>query len=306
MIDNEARICLKMACQLFGGQKAIAMKAMVEKSNFGKWLNGQPTLSKENVESVLASMGLPDMHPNSSTVHIWNVDKLSGIDFSIALKLYFPDGGEIARTFWPYPIWSDENPYEDSAFIYALTDGHVRAILRHRIKKADEKNALLKSHLKWRNGTVQSSPLQIHEKFKNWTSGIINSNEFNFVWENLGLSPEMQSVIAHIESSNLSVKEAKRRLDIEYSEMDLMRINRNEAIIKRRCIEQIRGDANYSFHDIIIPANCCFLAKKQKGASWIKKQGWDISEAEWLFGKNWLERSDKELDEIMKSSSENL
>jgi len=212
VIDAKKRLRLKAACRLFGGQKAVALAAGVEKSNFGKWLQGGPTLSEQNVDAVLRYMGLPNGEPDDSIVHVWKVNKVRGVDFTQALKLYFPNGGKIGRSAWAFPDTTHDDFWRNVLFVYGMSDGHVRAILRHTLKHNDDHNSILKSHLEWRHGDERTSQLRILEKIQKWTAGSLTQLEFDYVWEDVGLSPETQRVITAFEHEGITPEEAVRRI----------------------------------------------------------------------------------------------
>ena len=215
VIDAKKRLQLKAACDLFGGQKAVALATGIDKSNLGKWIQGGPTLSEQNVEAVLDYMGLPNGAPETSIVHVWEVYKVRDIDFTQALKPYFPDGGKIGKSAWAFPDLSFEisvDAFRNGIFIYAMKSNHVRAILRHKLKYNDDHVTFLKSHLEWRHGDEQTSQLRILEKIEKWTAGALTPLEFDYVWQDVGLSPETQRVITAFEAEGISPEEAVRRI----------------------------------------------------------------------------------------------
>lgn len=215
MINEEFRVGLKVACRFFGGQTAVANAAGIDNSTLGKWLNGRPTLSPENIDAVLRVMGLPEGKPDASRVHIWKVNRVQGIDFRPALKLYFPDGGEIGRSAWKLPDWSYDTQIEsfkNAMYVYAMRSGHVRGVLRHHPKYGDDADAILVSHLTWRHGSERASQLRILQDFYKWTAGTITKKDFDLVWEGIGLSPDAQSLITAIEAKGISYEEAIRRI----------------------------------------------------------------------------------------------
>jgi len=212
MIDEKKRRQLKAACNFFGGQRAVALAAGVDNSNFGKWLQGGPTLSEQNVDAVLRYMGLPNGEPDDSIVHVWKVNKVRGVDFTQALKLYFPNGGKIGKSAWAFPDTAHDDSWRNVLFVYGMSDGHVRAILRHPLKHNDDHNSILKSHLEWRHGDERTSQLRIMEKIEKWTEGALTPHEFDLVWQDVGLSPETQRVITAFEQEGITPEEAVRRI----------------------------------------------------------------------------------------------
>ena len=212
MFDEQFRQSLKVACKFFGGQKAVAQAAHIKESNFSKWLQGGPTLSPENIDTVLQVMGLPDGKPDTSRVHVWHVNKIEGIDFTPALKLYFPNGGEIAKSDWAIPDIDFVARSRVPLLIYGMTDGHVRAILRRSLKGHYQWDEHLISHLKWRNGNAEDSELIIFEKFSKWAQGLITQKEFDFAWNNEALTLGAQRVLAAIDQLGITYEEAIQRI----------------------------------------------------------------------------------------------
>src|SRR3989339_1067097 len=131
-MDLEFRKQLKVACRLFGGQKAVATAAGVKESNFGRWLAGHPTLSEKNVAAVLSALGLPNLSPENIRVISFffvSMPVLAKPTSIISiLKLYFPNGGEIAIAPWT-PRTLDgslkqwvSGPWGHKTVTYAITD----------------------------------------------------------------------------------------------------------------------------------------------------------------------------------------
>ncbi len=214
MIDKKKRHQLKAACSFFGGQRAVALSAGVDNSNFGKWLQGTPTLSDQNVDAVLRYMGLPNGTSDHSVVHVWKTRKVRGVDFTQALKLYFPNGGKIGRSAWAFPDTAHDDSYGNVLFVYGMSDGPMRAILRHTLKYNDDHDSILKSHLEWRHGDEKTSQLRILEKIEKWTAGSLTPLEFDYVWHDVGLSPETQRVITAFEAEGITPEEAVRRIQV--------------------------------------------------------------------------------------------
>lgn len=62
-----------------------------------------------------------------------------------------------------------------------------------------------------------------------------------------------------------------------------------------------RGDEEAEFELrklIIMPAETLLSAMISRGADWIRERGWNTSEAERVFGKDWMERDIAKLQEI--------
>jgi len=181
-LDNTLRLKLKDACQLFGGQKAVADISGIEKSNLGKWLTGQPTLSSANVESLLEAIGLPDGKPTDSRVHCWHVKGSHLKNLTKALSLFFPDGAKMARAPWVNQLQNIKAAFHDLPPLYAITDGQIRAIIRTPQKTVLEEKDVLPL-VRWKT-ELDDSVIGI-DRYpfpQHWTSGVPDINQFDKAW----------------------------------------------------------------------------------------------------------------------------
>ncbi len=157
-------------------------------------------------------MGLPIGTPDASIVHVWKTNKVRGVDFTQAFKLYFPGGGKIGRSAWAFPDTTHDDSFRNVLFVYGMSDGNTRAILRHTLRHNNDHDSILKSHLKWRHGDEKTSQLRILEKIEKWTAGSLTPLEFDYVWQDVGLSPETQRVITAFEAEGITPQEAVRQI----------------------------------------------------------------------------------------------
>jgi len=215
MFGNDVRQQLKVACRFFGGQKAVAERAGIDNSNFGKWLKGGSTLSEENVLAVLDVLGLPNGKPDESRVHLWKIKSVTLKNYVPALKLYFPTDAQIAGASWSQPGFQHPakmflpSKYNDNVF--ALTDGKLRAILRLPRSVIIQKENI-GSHVKWRNGTRAKSILNITEEDEAWVRDTPTIAEFDSVWFGTSQPVSGQDVLRAIEEEKISFEEAIRRI----------------------------------------------------------------------------------------------
>jgi len=218
MVDQEIREHIKLACYLFNRPKAVAITAGVDDSNFGKWLRGKPTLSDSNVARILETLGLPDLNPDTSRIHTWLISSppkgnMSNMDLPQALKLYFPNGAQIAKSPWCNKgleriIGLFKN--RPSA-TYAITDGKTKAVLRVTFPMLLQKKNI-KRPIFWRDGTEEKSILNISETQKHWVSGTPSQEQFDEVWNDKSVPSTLEDIISTIRELGISYEEAIRRI----------------------------------------------------------------------------------------------
>lgn len=180
--DDTLRLKLKDACQLLGGQTAVADIAGIEKSNLGKWLTGKPTLSSANVEILLETLGLPNGKPADNRVHCWNVKGSFLENLTNTLSLFFPDGAKMARAPWVNQKQNMNAAFRDLPPLYAITDGKIRAILRTppQILLEDKDVSPL---VHWKAGQDDSViGIDRYPFPKQWTSGVPDIDQFDKAW----------------------------------------------------------------------------------------------------------------------------
>ncbi len=219
VIDKSIRLHLKAACYFFGGQKAVAHAAGVDNSNFGKWLTGGAKLSDVKVDLILDVMGIPGLKPSISKVHVWNVKKLPGslitsLDFANAASLYFPDGGKIAKAMWVGPGLEPIKRIvllRQPKSVYALTDGHCRAVLRLAAPMALQKGQVKPPFL-WRDGKEEDSILNISDIQEQWLSGTPTLAEFDVTWNDKRRPLTRKDLILAVRQEGITYCEAVGRI----------------------------------------------------------------------------------------------
>lgn len=219
MVNMSKRLQIKQACYFFGGQKAVADAAGADNSNFGKWLAGGTTLSDAKVNAILDVMGLPDLKPDISRVHIWFVksvpdNSMTSFDFMDAVSLYFPSGGGIAKASWVEPGLKTLKRMvllRQPKSVYALTDGRCRAVLRLATPMALQKGQV-KPPLLWRDGKEEASILNISDIQEQWISGTPSLAEFDAVWGDKEAPLSKEDLMAVIRCEGISYQEAVRRI----------------------------------------------------------------------------------------------
>jgi len=88
---------------------------------------------------------------------------------------------------------------------------------------------------------------------------------------------------------------------IEYTREELDRFAPNDEIISELIAANKAGDEEMASElrkRLVMPAVTLLVTLECAGAQWIIDEGWDTSEAERVFGPNWLERED--YDEMAK------
>ena len=219
MVGMGIRLQLKEACYFFGGQKAVADAAGADNSNFGKWLAGGTTLSDAKINVILDVMGLPGLKPNTSNVHVWYVKSspggsISNLDFADAASLYFPSGGSVAKAAWVEPGLKTLKRMallRQPKSVYALTDGHCRAVLRLGTPMALQKGQVRPPFL-WRNGEEEVSILNISDIQEQWISGTPSLAEFDAVWVDKEIPLSKEDLMAAICNEGITYQEAVRRI----------------------------------------------------------------------------------------------
>lgn len=219
MVDMGIRLQLKEACHFFGGQKAVALAAGADNSNFGKWLAGGTTLSDAKVYVILDVMGLSGLKPDTSRIHVWYVKSppggsISNFDFADAASLYFPNGGKIAKAAWVKPGLETLRRMvllRQPKSVYALTDGYCRAVLRLGTPMALQKGQVMPPFF-WRDGKEEASILNISDIQEQWISGTPSLAEFDAVWKDKEAPLSREDLMAVIRNEGITYQEAVRRI----------------------------------------------------------------------------------------------
>ena len=217
MISEEYRNEIKCACRLFGGQKAVAISAGVDNSNFGKWLKGGHTLSEENINSVLSAMGISDCQPDNTHVHTWFIKNTFLVDMSQVLKLYFPHGGAIKRAPWVTQGISLRDSFgigDSPETLYAIFDGSARGVLRMPSSLILKKENM-KSFLKWSDKTPMESVLYIDRPNQSWISGRPSVEQFDSAWNATSQPFSPKDVLKAILDEGITYEEAVNRIKLE-------------------------------------------------------------------------------------------
>lgn len=82
---------------------------------------------------------------------------------------------------------------------------------------------------------------------------------------------------------------------IEYTAADLERFAPNDEVLPKVLDAEMRGDEAAACElrrQMIYPAESLLMIRDVLGAEWLRKQGWDTSEAERMWGKAWMDRHD--------------
>lgn len=205
---------LREACNFYGGIRAVALKAGIQNSNLSRWLKGEKTLSNESVLKFLAAIDLPEGKADTSKVLDWSIDWIREKSLSKGIDLYFPKGKiELARA--PWSKWgldalfkqamslgrvSKELPPE----IYAMKQGEVRVILR-RTPGVPLPRSEFGTRVKWKEGSLEASSLNISMLDLPWMDGGLLPDEFDRVWE--GRNATINDIVAYIENSQVDAQE---------------------------------------------------------------------------------------------------
>jgi len=168
---------------------------------------------------ILGVMGLPNLKPDTSAVHMWYVKSppgngISSLDFAGAASLYFPNGGKIAKASWVEPGLKTLKRMallRQPKSVYALTDGHCRVILRLATPMALQKGQV-KPPLSWRDGKEETSILNISDIQEQWISGTPTFAEFDAVWEDRAAPLSREDLMMVIRSEGITYQEAVRRI----------------------------------------------------------------------------------------------
>jgi len=204
---------IKAACRFFGGIKPVAIAANVDDGNLSRWLRGGSTLSESRVQKVLEVLGVPNGQVDLTRVHLWQLNKVMFSNLIPALKLYFPDGAEIAKAPWAVPgvksavrFLSGNTP---PPAVYAITDGNAKAVLRL------VSNLLLqpknyRGFLHWKNGEEDRSLLGISEGDQKWISGPLTLREFTEAWTHAVVPATAEDLIDVVRGQGISFEEAIR------------------------------------------------------------------------------------------------
>lgn len=215
MDGNLFREQLKVVCRLYGGNKSVAQQAGVDNANLGKWLKGGATLSDANVARVLATLGFLHGKPDSSRVHVWTHGSALH-DLSPAFALFFPKGAEIARAQWS-EVGLKANlarlkklPWVPE--LYAITDGHTRAILKLPTGLLIQKHQL-GTKVRWKNGSENKSVLHIaEENLPVWLKAIPSISQFDQAWKDQPSTLSEKDVMQAIKDEGISLEVAISRI----------------------------------------------------------------------------------------------
>ncbi len=208
------RAALKTTCNWYGGIRATARLVGINDGNLSKWLRGQQTLSDENVEKLLAVLGLPNGEADPLRVHVWFTRRHS-LNLGAALSLYFPSGAEIARAPWVdigFRNISDafkkgQAPHS----VHCISDGRVRAILRMPSGMMMQKMVFGKS-FDWKGSHRRNAVIDIAEDNETWISGIPSIEEFDRVWNGQDVEVTADDVLRAISDEGISYAEAIDRI----------------------------------------------------------------------------------------------
>ena len=91
---------------------------------------------------------------------------------------------------------------------------------------------------------------------------------------------------------------------IEYTPQELARFSANDEILGKLQEARATGDHEAEkafFRQLVIPAVSLLMMKENLGSDYIKDEGLNTSEAERVFGKDWLERDNDELAKLLYS-----
>jgi len=175
---------LKVACRFLGGIKPVAAEMEINQGNLSRWLNGEPTLGDDKIVRLLKILGLPNGKPSHDRVHVWSITRVAFLDITPGLALYFPYGAKICRAPWVNLGMNIKDSFGIGTVtenLYAISDGHTRAVLRvPRAKLLQKEN--YKNFLKWKNSTDKNSVLNIPKITREWETGIPSVEEFDRAW----------------------------------------------------------------------------------------------------------------------------
>jgi len=91
---------------------------------------------------------------------------------------------------------------------------------------------------------------------------------------------------------------------IEYTEEELARFAPNNEILGKLQDARAAGDTEAEsqfFCQLVLPAVSLLMMKENLGPEYIKARGLNTSEAERVFGMDWLERDNDELAKLLHS-----
>lgn len=183
-VSDDVRKQVKVACRFFGGIKPVAASLGINQGSLSRWLSGKPSLGDEKVKQLFQLIGFDGSKPDSKKVHSWKIKRINFLDLTPALSLYFPKRAKIARAHWVVPGPSIKETFGIGAGmdnLYAITDGHTRAVLRiPRALLLQKENT--KDLLDWKVTNQKDSFIQIPEGSESWMQGAPSVAEFDQVW----------------------------------------------------------------------------------------------------------------------------
>ena len=89
---------------------------------------------------------------------------------------------------------------------------------------------------------------------------------------------------------------------LEYTRVELERFACNDRIMTLMMAARDAGDREEEkrlFKQMLLPAESCLLLKYSRGVEELRTGGYNLTEAEKLFGPDWLERDNDELRTIL-------
>ncbi|PCI39971.1 MAG: hypothetical protein COB46_07715 [Rhodospirillaceae bacterium] len=192
--------------------KAVAERAKIDNSNLAKWMKGKPTLSEENVMSLLKAMGLrSDLTPDPECVNSFYVKKTFLVNILKSLDIYFPNGATIMRSPWVKQGISLTDTFgigPAPQTLYALYDGQTRAILRL------PRSLILYPEKLSKKFTWKTEPIYIDgpNNFQIWETKVPSIDQFDSAFNYSGKRFTAKDVLNAIQCANMSYEEAIKRL----------------------------------------------------------------------------------------------
>lgn len=205
---------LRLVCDFFGGVRAVARATDINHGNLSRWFQGGTTLSDSNVALLLETFRLPEGVPEAQIVHVWHT-KNNHNDLSPALKLFFPNGAQIAHAPWTKPGLDNARKLlqigKKIPAVYWVTDGTVRAVLRMPSGLLLQ-NDNLGDLIKWKGGDKARAVLDVDPDDENWTNGTPTIEEFDAAWSGKTPRATQKDLVHVVRDLEISFDEAIRRI----------------------------------------------------------------------------------------------
>lgn len=210
MVDRSA---LKAVCHLCGGIKPVARESGIHHSNLLRWLRGEPTLSVEKVDALLARLGLRDETPDDDQVHEWKVSKITA-DMRKALPLFFPRGAKVAFAPWTVPSPSEivRMLVSKRPEIYALNDGRAKAVIRAPAGLMLWPERALGRQYELVGSSRKESTLAISPTNQAWLKGPLSIRDFDKAWHWGGAERSIEDLLDTMRELGLSFGAAEQLL----------------------------------------------------------------------------------------------